>query len=85
MLSGLACNVNPPYVCVFTTHQKIFVKGACFMCLGGLTFSHAVAQCKRSFKEMKMKKEPTDLQVFLMALVVAPVLYALLYIAMAIF
>ena len=55
------------------------------MCLGGLTFSHAVAQCKRSFKEMKMKKEPTDLQVFLMALVVAPVLYALLYIAMAIF
>jgi len=32
-----------------------------------------------------MKKEPTDFQVFLMALVAAPVLYVLLYIAMAIF
>ena len=34
---------------------------------------------------MEMKKEPTDLKVLLMALVVAPVLYVLLYIAMAIF
>ena len=32
-----------------------------------------------------MKKEPSDLQVFLMALVIAPILYVLLYIAMAIF
>ena len=32
-----------------------------------------------------MNKEPTNLQVVLIAIVVAPILYALLFIAMAIF
>jgi len=32
-----------------------------------------------------MDKEPSDLQVLLMVLVIAPILYVLLYIAMAIF
>jgi hypothetical protein len=34
---------------------------------------------------MAMDKEPSDLQILLMALIAAPVLYVLLFVAMAIF